>query len=166
MHFAYILIFLLILAIGSAFLGLIFAQAILGSIYVLFVPGFFITYAMFPKKEIDKLERIILSIALSISIVPVIILMTNIMFEFLIRITTIFLYIAIISSISLFVYFHRTDKNLNSVISLAAALFMTLVIIFLSEQILHIRFFIAIAGTIAFFTWMFFMRHKKHTKGK
>lgn len=45
---------------------------------VLFLPGFAATYALFPRKEeIDVLERIALSIGLSISLVVLSILILN-----------------------------------------------------------------------------------------
>ncbi len=59
-----------------------------GSIYVLFLPGFILSYAFFPKTEpleskeankesIDLLERIALSFALSIAIVPLAVFYLN-----------------------------------------------------------------------------------------
>jgi len=45
-------------------------RIIFGSIFILFLPGFFLTLNFFKKKEIDFLERWALSFALSISIVP------------------------------------------------------------------------------------------------
>jgi uncharacterized membrane protein len=52
-------------------------QIILGSAFFLFVPGFAITIALFPGKGIDALERITLSLAFSISVVPLVILFLN-----------------------------------------------------------------------------------------
>jgi len=49
-------------------------RAVLGFIYVLFIPGFTATWALFPdESEIDWIERITLSMALSIalSVLPV-----------------------------------------------------------------------------------------------
>ncbi|HHQ45464.1 MAG TPA: DUF1616 domain-containing protein [Candidatus Altiarchaeales archaeon] len=44
-------------------------RAVFGFIYVLFIPGFTATWALFPKKsEIDWIERITLSFALSIAL--------------------------------------------------------------------------------------------------
>lgn len=45
-------------------------QMLAGSILVLFVPGLAWTYALFDKKEIDLLERIALSLGLSLVMVP------------------------------------------------------------------------------------------------
>ena len=50
-----------------------------GSIYVLFLPGFILTYVFFQKKdkEIDWLERITLSLALSIAVVPIVVFLMS-----------------------------------------------------------------------------------------
>ena len=49
-----------------------------GSVYVLFLPGFILSFLFFPKKEsIDLLERIALSFALSIAVVPLVIFYLN-----------------------------------------------------------------------------------------
>ncbi len=52
-------------------------QVILGSVLFLFIPGFAITLAIFPRKEIDAIERITLSFAFSISVVPLLVLILN-----------------------------------------------------------------------------------------
>jgi len=61
-------------------------RIIFGSIYVLFLPGFIITYLFFPKTKefeteekeaIDWIERIALSFALSIAIVPLAVFYLN-----------------------------------------------------------------------------------------
>lgn len=48
-----------------------------GSVLVLFLPGFVSIQALFPKKEIDDLERLALSIGLSLAIVALIALVLN-----------------------------------------------------------------------------------------
>ena len=69
----------LILAIDFAFqIGLgPSAQAVLGTIGVLFLPGLCLTFGFFEEKEIDWLERIALSIGLSIATVPLILYIGN-----------------------------------------------------------------------------------------
>jgi len=60
-------------------------RIVFGSVYVLFLPGFIISFIFFPKtKEFDKkgegidwLERIALSFALSIAIVPLAVFYLN-----------------------------------------------------------------------------------------
>ena len=83
----FLLSLILILALGS-FALIIFStlsalesfRIIFGSVFVLFLPGFLLTYAFFPiKKEdqIDWLERIALSFALSIAVVPLVVFYLN-----------------------------------------------------------------------------------------
>ena len=53
-----------------------------GSFYVLFLPGLVMTFAFFPaknqgEKEIDIIERIALSFALSVAIVPLLVFYLN-----------------------------------------------------------------------------------------
>jgi len=52
-------------------------RIVFGSFYVLFLPGHFLTYAFFPKKDIDFIERLTLSFALSIAIVPLLVFYLN-----------------------------------------------------------------------------------------
>ncbi len=63
-------------------------RIVFGSIYVLFIPGFILSYIFFPhtkefeskeenKKSIDWIERIALSFALSIAIVPLAVFYLN-----------------------------------------------------------------------------------------
>lgn len=51
--------------------------AVIAIIYILFLPGFFISFIFFKKSKIDLIERITLSFALSISIVPLIVFYAN-----------------------------------------------------------------------------------------
>lgn len=84
-----ILIILGILAIITILLTLLTNLTFLDSIritmgtpYVLFLPGFIISYIFFPnkkKEKIDIIERIALSFALSIAIVPLIIFYLNLL---------------------------------------------------------------------------------------
>ena len=74
------------LALISVILGFIMGflesfRIVFGSVYVLFLPGFIISFIFFPKtnekKGIDWLERIALSFALSIAIVPLVVFYLN-----------------------------------------------------------------------------------------
>jgi len=55
-------------------------RMIIGSIFVLFIPGFAWTFAFFEKNEIDAIERIALSFGLSIALVPLTIFYLNYLF--------------------------------------------------------------------------------------
>lgn len=52
-------------------------RVVFGSVYVLFLPGYVLTYVFFKKQEIDWLERIALSFALSIAVVPLLVFYLN-----------------------------------------------------------------------------------------
>jgi LPXTG-motif cell wall-anchored protein len=63
-------------------------RIVFGSVYVLFLPGFILTYLFFPKTKsfdskaeekgsIDWIERIALSFALSIAVVPLVVFYLN-----------------------------------------------------------------------------------------
>jgi uncharacterized membrane protein len=52
-------------------------KAILGSIFLLFIPGFAWSFVFFPRRELDAIERIALSFGLSIAIVPITIFLLN-----------------------------------------------------------------------------------------
>jgi uncharacterized membrane protein len=52
---------------------------IASSIYILFIPGFILSLALFKTHTIDLLERIALSFALSIAVVPLIAFYLNLL---------------------------------------------------------------------------------------
>ena len=57
-------------------------QVIIGLPLVLFIPGFALSYAFFPKKKnIDMLERIALSFGLSVAIIPLTVFFMNKFFK-------------------------------------------------------------------------------------
>ena len=75
-----LLVISLVLIIWMPFLSAL--RIMFGSLYVLFLPGYFLTYLFFPKtlnedEKIDAIERIALSFALSIAIVPLVVFYLN-----------------------------------------------------------------------------------------
>ena len=54
-------------------------RIVFGSVYVLFLPGLVLTFVFFKKDEIDIIERIALSFALSIAVVPLLVFYLNLM---------------------------------------------------------------------------------------
>ncbi len=52
-------------------------RIIFGSVYVLFLPGFIVSFIFFQKGKIDWIERAALSFALSIAIVPLAVFYLN-----------------------------------------------------------------------------------------
>lgn len=55
----------------------IYLRYIIGSIFVLFLPGYSLIKTLFPTKEIDNIERVALSIGMSLALVPLIGLLLN-----------------------------------------------------------------------------------------
>ena len=55
----------------------IYFRYILGSIFVLFLPGYSLIKALFPTKEIDNIERTAISIGMSLALVPLVGLLLN-----------------------------------------------------------------------------------------
>jgi len=55
-------------------------RIIVGSVYMLFIPGYFLTQALFKRDELDFLERVTLSIVMSITAVPLAVLFLNVIF--------------------------------------------------------------------------------------
>lgn len=56
---------------------IVYARYILGSIFVLWLPGYSLIKALFPTKEIDNIERTALSIGMSLALVPITGLLLN-----------------------------------------------------------------------------------------
>ena len=54
-------------------------RIVFGSVYVLFLPGLVLSFVFFNKKEIDFIERIALSFALSIAVVPLLVFYLNLL---------------------------------------------------------------------------------------
>jgi len=55
----------------------IYLRYILGSIFVLFLPGFTLVKTLFPTREIDNIEHTALSIGMSLALVPLVGLLLN-----------------------------------------------------------------------------------------
>jgi len=56
---------------------LVYARYVLGSIFILWLPGYTFIKALFPEKELDSIERVALSIGMSLALVPIIGLLLN-----------------------------------------------------------------------------------------
>ena len=55
----------------------VYLRYILGSIFVLFLPGYSLIKTLFPTREIDNIERTALSIGMSLALVPLVGLLLN-----------------------------------------------------------------------------------------
>jgi len=98
-------------------------RIVFGSVYVLFLPGFIISYIFFPKTKefdskekekgaIDWIERIALSFALSIAIVPLAVFYLNLI-GLKINILNSFLTILGILIISLGILYYKNSRANN-----------------------------------------------------
>lgn len=85
-YFSFAGVVIIALVVISLLIGLLSAlgigesfRIVFGSVYVLFLPGFVLTFIFFPMKKegIDLIERIALSFALSIAVVPLVVFYLN-----------------------------------------------------------------------------------------
>ncbi len=81
-------------------------RIVFGSVYVLFIPGFIISFIFFPDK-IDVIERIALSFALSIAIVPLAVFYLNLIGIKINFLNSFFIILGIIIIASLIVYYKK-----------------------------------------------------------
>jgi len=75
--FAVLVVLSFVLGVASSLTLLESFRIVFGSVYVLFLPGFVLSFAFFPDKAIDWIERIALSFALSIAVVPLAVFYLN-----------------------------------------------------------------------------------------
>lgn len=72
------IILALLVLLGDQFAVLLPFRAIMGAIYILFVPGFFLTLALFPQRgDLDTPARLGLSFGLSLAVVPLLALLLD-----------------------------------------------------------------------------------------
>lgn len=117
-----IIILLSISGVLSIFMPFLQAlRIVFGSVYVLFLPGFILTYIFFPKTKelsfkhkeegrIDWIERIALSFALSIAIVPLVVFYLN-KIGIKINFLNSFLTISFIIIISIIILIYRNKRK-------------------------------------------------------
>lgn len=55
----------------------VYIRYVLGTIFVVFLPGFSLVTALFPTREIDSIERLALNIGMSLALVPLVGLLLN-----------------------------------------------------------------------------------------
>lgn len=65
------------LLIPEGLYPIIILRWILGTLFVLFLPGYALTAAFFPKKELDSSEQVALSFGLSLAVTPLVALILN-----------------------------------------------------------------------------------------
>ena len=90
-------------------------RIVVGSIYVLFLPGLVWSFVFFNKKEIDWIERIALSFGLSIALVPLSVFWMNYLLKVKINLINVSIVIAILILLpSIYLLFKRRQGNLKS----------------------------------------------------
>jgi len=67
----------MVFAVPETAFPLVYARYLFGSIFMLFLPGFSIIKALFGRKELDNIERLALSVGLSLALVPLAGLLLN-----------------------------------------------------------------------------------------
>jgi len=67
----------IVLTVSEHSYPLVYTRYVLGSIFVLFLPGYTFIKTLFPAKELNTFERIALSMGLSLALVPVIVLLLD-----------------------------------------------------------------------------------------
>ncbi len=85
-------------------------QILFGAVFVLFVPGFALSFAFFPKKEIDWIERMALSFGLSIAVVPLLVFYLNRFLGVKIDIISVSITITLLAIAGALAYFYRLGK--------------------------------------------------------
>ena len=66
-----------VFTISEKMIPYVYLRYILGSIFVLFLPGYSLIKTLFPTREIDNIERTALSIGMSLALVPLVGLLLN-----------------------------------------------------------------------------------------
>lgn len=62
----------LVFAISEDNYSIVYVRYLFGAMFVLWVPGYSFMKALFPTREIDSIERIALSIGISVALVPIV----------------------------------------------------------------------------------------------
>jgi len=74
---AVLVVFLSMALIGITSGVVLYLRYVFGSVLVLFLPGYSLIEALYPKRELDELTRFALSIGLSLALVPLVGLVLN-----------------------------------------------------------------------------------------
>jgi len=91
-------------------------RVILGSAFVLFLPGFVWSYVFFEKGKIDEIERIALSFGLSIALVPLAVFWLNWIFKVKINLINTSLVILGLMGIAAGILYVRREKESDEII--------------------------------------------------
>jgi len=83
---------------------------ILALLFVLFLPGFVLSFLFFNKKTLDSIERLPLSFALSVAIVPIMVFYLNLL-GIRITILTVTIQIALVILVALLLLLFKEIKK-------------------------------------------------------
>jgi len=86
-------------------------RLVFGSIYILFLPGLVLSYVFFKKGEKDFIERIALSFALSIVIIPLLTFYFNLLFKVKINLLNVSLKVLAFTAVSSTILLWRARKS-------------------------------------------------------
>lgn len=90
-------------------------RIVFGSVYILFLPGFLLTWIFFPRRghgqEIDWLERIALAFALSIALVPLAVFYLNLIGIKISALSTFLIVLVILIIESVIIYLKRNRRQ-------------------------------------------------------
>lgn len=90
-------------------------RILIGSVFVLYLPGHFLSYIFLKKGSIDIIERIGISFALSISIVPLVVFYLNLL-GVKINVLSVFLEVSgIIVFSKIYIYIINNYKKKNDI---------------------------------------------------
>jgi uncharacterized membrane protein len=88
-------------------------KIVFGSIFVLFLPGLSLSFALFPKKdEIDLVERVALSFGLSIASLPLLIFYLNFLFGLKINLLNVTIVNLLIIALGFAIYYAQTSSKM------------------------------------------------------
>jgi len=91
-------------------------RVILGSAFVLFLPGFVWSYVFFERGKIDEIERIALSFGLSIALVPLTVFWLNWIFKVKINLINTSLIILGLMGIAAGILYVKREKESSEII--------------------------------------------------
>jgi hypothetical protein len=108
------IILTVIAALLSLFMGWSAYRIIFGVVAVLFLPGFALSFNFFKPGEIDSLERLALSIALSIAVVPLVVFYLNLVgVDVSVWLVLFVVFIVIVGSIMMYKKKHIVVARIN-----------------------------------------------------
>jgi len=117
-YWSYFLIGSVLVSIAATFFSVDFVsalRAILGAVYVLFLPGYVVVREFFNDKDLDWIERAALCFGLSIALVILSVIFSNMIFK--IPITPVNNFLVLLAVMILTVLIKKYQKNIEGFLS-------------------------------------------------